>query len=137
MMKTTFDIVDVLYSVLKAGSLKSAITGNVYRNGKRPVNSEKEDVTINPLPVTNEQLQQCIVNINVFVPDTKLTINKVVIRDKNEDRMMELAALAVADLTDGRSGDYTWDIEQQHEFEDEDSDSHFINFRIKFFISNI
>lgn len=136
-MKTTCDTDDVLFEILKAGSLIQEITGEVYPDGERALNSEKEDVTINSLPITNEQLQRSISNVNIFVPDIEVKTSKGVKWVKNRARIAQLSVLAKEDLKDGVSGDFTWDIEQQQVLKDEDSNSHFINFRIEFFVSNI
>jgi hypothetical protein len=135
-MKTTLDTDDVLYDLLKNSSLKSAITGKVYKR-QRPVNSNLEDVVINSLPITNEQLQQCVSNVNVFVPNEKITVGETVDSVANEARLKQLVALAVTVLTDGINGQFTWDIQQQTLIKDDESESHYINIRIQFFVSNI
>jgi hypothetical protein len=135
-MKTTIDTDDVLYDLLKNSSLKSAITGKVYKR-QRPVNSNLEDVVINSLPITNEQLQQCVSNVNVFVPNEKITVGETVDSVANEARLKQLVALAVTVLTDGINGQFTWDIQQQTLIKDDESESHYINIRIQFFVSNI
>jgi len=136
MMKTGFDTDNVLYDVLKISSLKSAIAGNVYKR-LRPVNSVLEDVVINSLPITNQQLQTCISNVNIFVPDKQITVNGVVTKVPNEERLEELTVMAVQILADGIKGDFTWDIQQQAFIQDDESDSHYSNIRIEFFVSNI
>jgi hypothetical protein len=135
-MKTTIDTDNVLYELLKNSSLKSAITGKVYKR-QRPVNSVLEDVVINSLPISNEQLQQCVSNVNVFVPDIQIVTDGVFDKVADEVRLSELSILAVQILTDGISGDFTWDIQQQTLIKDDESDSHYINIRINFFVSNI
>ncbi len=136
-MKTTLDLVDLVYEVLKTSSLKSSITGKVYEY-QRPVNSNVEDVVINSLPITNDQLQEAIVNVNVFVPNLEVEETGDISRQvPNITRLKTLAGLAVQNLTDGISGDYTWDVQQQTLMEDDESKQHFINIRIQFFVSNI
>lgn len=136
MMKTTFDTDDVLFDVLKTSSLKNEISGKVYKR-QRPVNSNLEDVVINSLPITNEQLQQCISNVNIFAPDIEIAVDGVVDKVADLVRLKELADLAVSDLTDSISGDFTWDIQQQTLIKDDESSSHYVNIRIQFFVSNI
>lgn len=135
-MKTTLDLVDVVYNELKSGPTKSAINGGVYKY-TRPVNSSLEDVVINSLPVTGEQLQQAIVNVNVFVPNQDVSIDEVQQKTANHVRLKALAALAVTELTDGISGDYTWGVQQQTVIEDDESDSYYVNIRLQFYVSNI
>jgi hypothetical protein len=136
-MKTTLDLVDVVYGVLKVSSLKGSISGKVYEY-QRPVNSNVEDVVINSLPITNQQLQQAIVNVNVFVPNLAVEETGDISRQVPDvTRLKTLAGLAVQELTDGISGDYTWDVQQQTLIQEEESGQHFINIRIQFFVSNI
>lgn len=135
-MKTTLDTVDLIWNHLNSSSLNQVLTGNIYKK-KRPQNSTQEDIVINSLPVSNEQLQQAIVNVNIFVPDVEHSINGSQEKMANWARLKGLAFLAVEDLKDGRSGDYTWDIQQQQDIEDEESGQHFINIRVQFYIANI
>ncbi len=135
-MKTTLDLIDVVYNELKAGATKTAINGVVKKNS-RPVNSIKEDVIINSLPVTADQLQTAIVNVNVFVPDLTVLIDGEENKIADHVRLKTLAGIATTELEDGINGDYTWDIQQQTVIQDDESASHYINIRLKFFISNI
>jgi hypothetical protein len=135
-MKTTLDLVDVVYNELKSGPLKSAISGGVYKY-TRPLNSSLEDVVINSLPVTNQQLQQAIVNVNVFVPNADISLGGAQQKMADHVRLKALAALAVDELKDGISGDYTWDVQQQTVIQDDESDSYYINIRLQFYVSNI
>jgi hypothetical protein len=135
-MKTTLDLVDVVYNELKSGPLKSAINGGVYKY-TRPLNSSLEDVVINSLPVTNQQLQQAIVNVNVFVPNADISLGGSQQKMADHVRLKALGALAVDELKDGISGDYTWDVQQQTVIQDDESDSYYINIRLQFYVSNI
>ena len=135
-MKTTLDLVDVVWQLLNSSSLKGEITGGVYKL-KRPLNSAKEDVVVNSLPVSNEQLQTAIVNVNVFVIDLEVGIEGEKNTMLDIARLKQLAAMTVDILQDGIDGDYTWDVQQQTVIEDEGNDQHFVNIRLEFFISNI
>lgn len=135
-MKTTLDLVSVVYDQLKSSSLKSAISGNVYKF-KRPVNSDSEDVVINSLPITNEQLQTAVVNVNVFVPNVPVMSGGSESGFPDLVRLQALAAIAISELKDRISGDYTWDVQQMTVIEDEESGQYFANIRLQFFVSNI
>ena len=89
-MKTTIDILDILYPVINVPSVKATIgDGRVYRN-KKPLNSKLQDIVIVPLNnyVGDEIINDSTVMVNCFcknftngTPDiTKLraTINAVV-----------------------------------------------------------
>lgn len=64
-MKTTFDVGNILYSILDNSVIKENISGNIYRN-KKPLNSEKQDIVIVPLTNINGDIQNGAVFINIF-----------------------------------------------------------------------
>ena len=66
-MKTTFDILDLLYPLIGVPNITGIIDGKVYRE-KKPLNSKKQDIVINTLSNNNNEgiVQQSIVNINIF-----------------------------------------------------------------------
>lgn len=135
-MKTTLDLVDVLYNLLKTGALRDAISGKVYKMN-RPINSDLEDVVINSLPITSDQLQEAVANVNIFVPDALISVNGQQTKVPNHTRLKQLARIAVDMLEEGISGDYYWEVQQQTVIQDDESEQHFVNIRTEFFISNI
>jgi hypothetical protein len=136
-MKTTVDIVDILWQHADGSSLKTAITGKVYKS-KRPIDSKVEDVVINSLPVLNRQLQVAIANVNVYVPNKAVTINGAVDSSQPDTkRLKELATIATTVFEEGGSAGYEFLMEQQHVMEDEGSNSHYINLRIIFYNENL
>ena len=87
-MKTTIDILDILYPIINVASVNTTLDGRVYRN-KKPLNSELRDVVILPLSnyIGDEIINDATIMINCFcknfdngTPDiTKLraTVNAV------------------------------------------------------------
>lgn len=87
-MKTTIDILDILYPIINVASVNTTLDGRIYRN-KKPLNSELRDVVILPLSnyIGDEIINDATIMINCFcrnfdngTPDiTKLraTINAV------------------------------------------------------------
>lgn len=135
-MKTTFDIVDIVWSHLNNSSLKTAINGVIAR--KRPLGSAKEDVIINALPAINRQIEACVVNVNIYVPNKPLTFEgKVDDSQPNTARMKQLATIAAEVLKEEWGGDWNFSIQQQSVIEDDESKSHYINFRLEFYSINI
>lgn len=131
-MKTTLEVIDIIWQLLNGSPLADAITGGVYKN-LRPLNTAKEDVVINCLPVNNAQLQQGVANVNIHVPNLILNVNGV--QDKtqpNHARLQLLTGLAIQELLNVWEGDYNLDIEQQTIFADEEANSHYSNIRIQF-----
>ena len=66
-MKTTIDILDILYPVINVASVKATIDGRVYRN-KKPLNNEVQDIVILPLSnyVGEEIVNDATIMVNIF-----------------------------------------------------------------------
>lgn len=138
-MITTFDAVDIVWKRLIDSPLKTAINGGIYKQ-KRPQSSKKEDVVINSLPMVNAQLQQCVLNVNIHVP------NKAIFIDGQQDnfqpdsaRLQTLAGIATDLLEDVWSDDAQihYEIQQESLFEEPDLYEHGVNFRLNFYSTNI
>lgn len=134
-MRTTLDVVDDIYSALKSGSFKSAITGDIYKH-KRLLDSRKEDVVINSLPISNQQLQTGIANVNIHVADIPVTTGSGTDNHPNHVRLKELAGLAIAEL-EVWSGDYHFDVQQQTIIQEETGNEHFVNIRVNYYSINL
>jgi hypothetical protein len=134
-MKTTFDMVDIVWQRLNGSQLKTEISGGVYK--KRPTGSQVEDVVINCLPVNNEDLQQAVLNVNIHVPNITIQANGVQDSSQpNTERLQELAALAIETLSDVWVGDCNYDVQQQGMIEDPEAGDHYVNIRLEFFNIN-
>lgn len=128
MKKTVLDgkqwILDLL---LKAG-INNVISGKIYKD-KRPADSQKEDIVINSLTMTNHFLQNGVFNVNCYVPK-KL----VKIQDKNQyhtdyARMKHIVDLVYPVLTDVWEEDFNLNVVSQQHFEEEKED--YYNFRVE------
>lgn len=137
-MITTLDAIDFIYQVLVTSPIKEAISGGIYKL-VRPISSDKEDIVVNSLPVVNGDLQEGIANVNVHVPN--LNINTGSQDDTTPDfaRMKVLAEMVRAALEDVWLQDesFRFTIQQQHTFYEPETESNYINFRIKYFSVNL
>lgn len=134
-MKTTLDLVDIVWQRLNTSPLKTEINGGLFKH-RRPAGSQNEDVVINALPINNLQLQSAIVNVNIHAPN--LTIQVGSIQDNKQpdsERLNELTKIAVEALSEVWSDDYNYDVQQEVLIEDEED--HYINIRLEFFNINI
>lgn len=68
MIKSELQIEHDIYNLLK-GELKKMITGEVYKNGMRPVDAQTEDAVIAVSDASAEQIQLGHVQVNVYVPN--------------------------------------------------------------------
>lgn len=67
-MKTSLNMIQDAFSVLNVTDVTDNISGNLYKL-IRPKNSIVEDVVINALPITAEQFQNGVFNVNIHVPN--------------------------------------------------------------------
>lgn len=133
-MKSDIEIKDILYKVIKGSVLEEAITlngGKLYKT-QRPTNSNKEDIIISVLDGLNGQIQDAVINVNIYIQDVKRG-NDIV---ENEPRIRELSRLAINLLEVFNDGDYRFEIEKQRCFKVNGVDEHCINNRILIEITN-
>lgn len=137
-MKTTLDVVDIVWKHLDQSSLKVAITGKIYKNG-RPINSKVEDVVINSLPINNELLQEGVVNVNIFVPNKDHLIGGYQDNTQADHaRLKTLASQAAGILNEVfvTASDVGFDVQQQAMIEDKEAKEHYINIRLSYYCVN-
>ena len=131
MKKTASQIESDLYKYFK-DKINPLINGQTYRNGVRPLNSQKEDCVISFLTGLDGQYQTGVININIFVPLVKNNDNqyrKDFVRcDAIEQALMPIIEEAETDLRN-----YRLQLHQMIQtFEETDIKQFFINAKIKF-----
>ena len=131
MKKTASQIEADIYKYFK-DKIDPLINGQTYRNGVRPLNSQKEDCVISFLTGLDGQYQTGVININIFVPLVKNNDNqyrKDFVRcDTIEQALMPIIEEAETDLRN-----YRLQLHQMIQtFEETDIKQFFINAKIKF-----
>ena len=131
MKKTASQIEADIYKYFK-DKINTLINGQTYRNGVRPLNSQKEDCVISFLTGLDGQYQTGVININIFVPLVKNNDNqyrKDFVRcDTIEQALMPIIEEAETDLRN-----YRLQLHQMIQtFEETDIKQFFINAKIKF-----
>lgn len=108
-MKTTIDILDILYPVINVASVKTTIDGGIYRN-KKPLNSELQDIVILPLSnyVGSEITNDSVFIINCFC---KNFVNST--PDITRLRAVTDAVVAVIEGYNATNNYYVFDITSQ------------------------
>lgn len=135
-MKTGFDFEEILFQNLNTSSLKTAIDGVVCK--KRPIDSKLEDVVIRALTANNLDIQNVIVNVNIYVPNKALSLNgKQDDTQPDTKRLKQLVDIALPLLVDKWQGDLNYNVQNVIMIEDEASKSHYMNIRVEFFSINI
>ncbi|KAA2241671.1 hypothetical protein F0L74_17490 [Chitinophaga agrisoli] len=122
-MITTLDAEDIVWNWLDNSPLKNAVTGGIYKNS-RPLNSDKEDVVINSQPISAQQLQEGLVDVNIYVP-------------ADHARMQILAAIATSLLTEVWIDDVCFSVQQQAVLEIPETHEPYISIRLLFYAVNL
>lgn len=133
MAKTGKQIQGDIYRMLKASTLATAISGEVYRNGFRPRDSQKEDAIVIFTTGTPDEIQEGVVTVNIYVPDIDPYDNGVTVEDS--ERTEELEQLAdewVNSLTADKSC-YKFRLMQTIYTEDEAAiNQHFVVIKLQY-----
>lgn len=130
-MKTSFDTDDILYQILSSNTeLKNMVTGGIYKN-ERPDSSEKEDIVINTITVTQELPQQGASNVNIYVPDMPIKIAGKPQQKANTERLRELTNKVLNVLADASVEGLMFWVTNQSVLKEPDVFQHFSNLRIE------
>ena len=131
MKKTASQIETDLYKYFK-DKINPLINGQTYRNGVRPLNSQKEDCVISFLTGLDGQYQTGVVNINIFVPLVKNNDNQYR-KDFVRCEAIERALMPIIEEAKTDLRNYRLQLHQMIQtFEETDIKQFFINAKIKF-----
>lgn len=105
---TALSVQQTIFNRLVTANVKntSSLTGGIFKN-RRPKDSLKEDIVIRTLIMNAEQVQEVVININIHVPNLKLTNDST---QPDEDRLSRITDIVVAALKDYRGYDYWFTI---------------------------
>lgn len=84
----------------------SSLTGGIFKT-RRPKDSPKEDIVVRTLALNADQVQEGVINVNIHVPNLKLTSDST---QADEDRFSEITEVVLAALKDYRGFDYWFTI---------------------------
>nr|DAX27764.1 MAG TPA: hypothetical protein [Caudoviricetes sp.] len=131
MKKTASQIEADLYKYFK-DKINPLINGQTYRNGVRPLNSQKEDCVISFLTGLDGQYQTGVININIFVPLVKNNDNQYR-KDFVRCDAIERALMPIIEESKTALRNYKLTLHQLIQtFEETDIEQFFINAKIKF-----
>lgn len=131
MMKTSLDTDDILYQILSSNTeLKNMVTGGIYK-GERPDSSEKEDIVINTITVTQELPQQGASNVNIYVPDMSIKFAGKPQRKANTERLRAITNGVLNVLADASVEGLMFWVTNQSVLKEAGVFQHFSNLRIE------
>lgn len=130
-MKSSFDTDTILFRVLRDSPVKAAISGDIYYEGDRPADSNKEDIVINTVTLTQDYHPQLgDSNVNIYVPDSIITIGGKQQRVVNRARLKQLTELAIQAIRDSRVKGLKANLRWQRTLQEPDINQTFVNIRI-------
>ncbi len=130
---STIDTDDILYSLIRRAVDTKAvkINGDVYPEGDRPEDSQKEDIVINTIALTHDKPQDGTSNVNIYVADLRVKVHGKEQRAANRDRLQAIGDDLVSFIEDQNLADFEMWIESDTLLKDESARQHYRNLRIK------
>lgn len=126
MYKTVQDIEDDFYNAIKQTSIVSSVSGELYKQGLRPVNSKLEDINLIVTTLDSEQYQNGIITLLVFCNGVDLYQSQTV-PDKARIKEVSSKLLLITDELKNLMPEYDgfyfaqgitndWDVETEQYF---------------------
>lgn len=130
-MRSSFDADAILYKLLRDSSVKAEISGGIYYEGDRPADSDKEDIIINTVTLTQDFYPQLgDSNVNVYVKDSIINIGGKQQRVVNRARLKQLTELVIGVIRDSRVKGLKANLRWQRTLQEPDINQTFVNIRI-------
>jgi len=135
-MKTSHDVLDVLYPVINVSTVTGTLNGKVYRNA-RPQNSKLRDVVLVPLTIRNNPnedtkestVQPGTVVVNCYAPNLNTGEPDVANLDT-----MSAAVITTIEAYNNASTYYVFDIISENTMNDQENpDLSYSSLRINYF----
>lgn len=128
---TTTGIIDMMYAHLVNTDFVYDNNLKVHRR-RFPKGSTGEFVVINTIGNQIIRTQVATVNVNIYVPDQKVTINGVAQRVSNETRLRALSEVAIKEVSTF-SGRRFFDVTAEDVIEEEEIEYSFVNIKCQFY----
>lgn len=133
MAKTAKQIQGDVYTLLRDSSLYANISGEVYRNGLRPRDSQLEDAVVIFTTGLPDEIQTGVVTIDIHVPDIDPYDNGVLVEDGERTEQLEALAQAWVDSLTCDVSNYRFSLQQPIYTEAEpDINQHFVVIKLKY-----
>ncbi len=130
-MKNDVEVRQDVFAIIKASPIANAIGGSL-RYIPRAVNSKAEDCIISILESDNKQIQDCIVNVNVYVQNITSGGESV----ENIPRTGELAKICETALKSEFGDGFRIFLEKQRIMPVNGKDEYVINNRVRYKFNN-
>lgn len=112
MAKTSKQVEGDIYQLLKDSTLYTMISGEVYRRGMRPKDSQLEDAVVYFIAGIPAQIQTGVVSVLIFVPDIDPNDDGVFVEDTERTEQIERYAQEWVDSLTAEVSCYKFHLEQ-------------------------
>ena len=127
-MKNDIDIKTDVFKYIQGSALAEEVTGVIRKTGKRPHNSDKEDIIISMLANVNGQMQKATVNVNIYVAANIVNGQA----EENTKRLQTLCRLSAQLFEVFRGSDFRAHLLEQRVMEANGADEYVINNKIEY-----
>lgn len=130
-MKNSIDIQMLIYKAIRE-YVESKISGKVYMQDCRPLNSTLEDAIIGVSTISGGQVQDGRARINIYCKDINAGGKRLM---PNLSRLHELSAMTntIVELLEDANEEYEWSVFQAPQIEaDIDVKQHFVSIGLEF-----
>lgn len=137
-MKTSIDILDEVYQLLDVPQVYAAMMSGDVFPVRKPDNYRGECIVINCLALTADQLQVSVVNVNIYAPNLKLTINgQTESSQPDRVRINTIAKTVTPILENGLINNMVTAIEAITLLPEENFNEHYLNIRVRIHSINL
>lgn len=112
MAKTAKQVQTDIIALIRGSELVAEVSGDVYRNGYRPRDSQKEDVVVIFTAGLPDEIETGIVTVNVYVPDIDPYNNGVLAEDGERTAQLETLSQRWVDSLLGSGTNYVFELRQ-------------------------
>ena len=136
-MKQSYDLDEILFRLFNSSTqLKSAVSGGIYL-GQRPDNSEKEDIVISTISITQEYSPQIATsNINIHVSDLLQNIAGKQMRFENRVKIKSISEIVLNLIRESKFEDLTVYLEAQNAIREPIIFQSYSNIRLNWLVRN-
>lgn len=121
---------ETLITLLKGSDeLVATLNGGIYPR-ERPDGSTSEDIVVSNISLNHDMPQGGTSNINIHVPDEKVSINKKQQYKYNKERIKELTTIVLAVLKTANITGLTVSIDNETIIKEAEINQHYNNIRI-------
>lgn len=133
MKKTASQIESDVFGLLNSSSLKTTISGKIYKEGVRPIDAKTEDAVITFISGMDGQIQTGVLNVNVYIPGIDNGTNKgVLVKDVSRCTNIESVLNSIAHSL-SISSEYKFQLDRiVQTFKVDEIEQYFVNCRLKF-----